>query len=320
MKEKEEKMHLPKITLDDFLSTQEERDAKKLEKVQNISILDISDFPAHPFKVKDDEKMLETVKSIKEYGVLVPAIVRPKEDGKYEMVSGHRRKRACEIAQIEEIPCIVRNLTDEEATIIMVDSNLQREEILPSERAFAYKLKLDAIKKQGQRNDLTSTQLVQKLSVETIADETGESREKIRRYIRLTYLIPELLQFVDNHYLKENEKLTMAIGPAVEISYLSNKEQDILLEAMESSISTPSISQAKQLRAESEKGILTEEKIYSIIEEEKPNQKENEKFTYDKVRKYFPKGYTVEQMRNVIEELLQKYQLQWKNKQKQYDR
>lgn len=320
MKEKEEKMHLPKVSIDDFFMTQEERDAQKLERIQNISINNISEFPDHPFKVKDDEKMFETVESVKEHGVLVPAIVRPKKDGTYEMVAGHRRKRACELAQIEEIPCIVRNLTDDEATIIMVDSNLQREEILPSERAFAYKMKLDAMKRQGQRNDLTSTQVVQKLSVEILADETGESREKIRRYIRLTYLIPELLQFVDNNYLKENEKMTMALAPAVEISYLSNKEQDILLEAMESSLATPSTSQAKRLREESESGELTKEKIYEIIDEEKPNQKENVKFTYDKVKKYFPDGYTVQQMESVIEKLLQKYQLQWQNKQRQYDR
>lgn len=318
MKEKEEKMHLPKVSIDDFFTSQEERDAQKLEKVQKISITEISNFPNHPFKVKDDEKMFETVESIKEHGVLVPAIVRPKEDGTYEMVSGHRRKRACELAQIEELPCIVRNLTDDEATIIMVDSNLQREQILPSERAFAYKMKLEAIKSQGKRNDLTSTQPVQKLSVEVIADEMGESRESVRRYIRLTELIPELLQFVDNHYLRDKENMTMALAPAIEISYLSKNEQDMLLEAMETSLATPSTPQAKRLREESEKGTLTEEKIQDILDEEKPNQKEQVKFTYDKVKNYFPKGYTVQQMQNVIEKLLQKYQLQWQNK--QYER
>ena len=317
MKEKE-KMHLPKVTADEFFLTQKERDEQKLEKIQKISIKDIVSFPNHPFKVKDDEKMFETVESIKEHGVLVPAIVRPKADGTYEMVSGHRRKRACELAQIEEMPCIVRNLTDDEATIIMVDSNLQREEILPSERAFAYKMKLEAIKRQGKRNDLTSTQVVQKLSVEVIADETGESREKIRRYIRLTYLNPELLQFVDNHYLKDKEKITMALAPAVEISYLKVNEQEILLEAIETSLATPSTPQAKRLREESEKGTLTEEKIYDILDEEKPNQKEQVKFSYDKVKDYFPKGYTIQQMQNVIEKLLQKYQIQWQNK--QYER
>ena len=318
MKEKEEKMHLPKVLIDDFFTSQEERDAQKLERIQKISITEISSFPNHPFKVRDDEKMFETVESIKEHGVLVPAIVRPKEDGTYEMVSGHRRKRACELAQIEELPCIVRNLTDDEATIIMVDSNLQREQILPSERAFAYKMKLEAIKSQGKRNDLTSTQPVQKLSVEVIADELGESRESVRRYIRLTELIPELLQFVDNHYLRDKENMTMALAPAIEISYLSKNEQDMLLEAMETSLATPSTPQAKRLREESEKGTLTEEKIQDILDEEKPNQKEQVKFTYDKVKNYFPKGYTVQQMQNVIEKLLQKYQLQWQNK--QYER
>ena len=320
MKENEEKMHFPKVTIDDFFMTQEERDAQKLERIQNLPLNKIFDFPNHPFKVRDDEKMFETVDSIKEHGVLVPAIVRPKENGTYEMVAGHRRKRACQLAQLEEMPCIIRNLTDDEATIIMVDSNLQREEILPSERAFAYKMKLEAIKRQGKRNDLTSTQVVQKWSVEVIAEEMGESREKIRRYVRLTYLIPDILQFVDNHYLNEKEKMKMALAPAVEISYLSNKEQEILLEAMETSIATPSTSQAQRLRAESEKGTLTEEKIYEILDEEKPNQRENVKFTYEKVKKYFPDGYTVQQMESVIEKLLQKYQLQWQNKQKDYDR
>lgn len=324
MKEKEEKMHLPKVTIDEFFTTQEERDTSKLEKIQNISIIDITDFPEHPFKVRDDEKMFETVESIKEHGVLVPAIVRPKADGRFEMIAGHRRKRACELAQIENIPCVVRNLTDDEATIIMVDSNLQREQILPSERAFAYKMKLDAMKRQGQRNDLTCDQVGYKLdnkkSVELLADEVGESKTQVQRYIRLTNLIPELLQFVDNHYLKDNEKMTMALAPAVEISYLSKREQDILLEAMEESLATPSTPQAKKLREESENETLTEEKIYEILDEEKPNQKENIKFTYNKVKQYFPDGYTVEQMQSIIEKLLQKYQLQWQNKQRQYER
>lgn len=319
MKEKEEKMHLPKVTIDDFFTNQEERDAQKLERVQKLRITQISSFPNHPFKVKDDEKMFETVESVKQHGVLVPAIVRPKEDGTYEMVSGHRRKRACELAQIEEIPCIVRNLTDDEATIIMVDSNLQREQIMPSERAFAYKMKLDAMKRQGQRNDLTCNQVGYKLdgkkSVEVLAEEIGESKSQIQRYIRLTYLIPELLKFVDNHYLKDKENMTMALAPAIEISYLSNNEQDMLLEAMETSLATPSTPQAKRLREESEKGTLNEETIQNILYEEKPNQKEQVKFTYDRVKKYFPKGYTIQQMEGVIEKLLQKYQIQWQNKQ-----
>lgn len=320
MSKNEEKMHLPEVvTIDNFFTTQEERDNKELEVIKKIAIKDISDFPKHPFKVRDDEKMFETVESIREHGVLVPAIIRPKGDGEYQMIAGHRRKRACELAQIQEIPCVIRNLTDEQATIIMVDSNLQREQILPSERAFAYKMKLEAMKKQGQRNDLTSTQVVQKLSVEVLAEEMGESREKIRRYIRLTYLIPELLQFVDNNYLNDKEKIRMALTPAIEISYLSSEEQEILLEAIELSLATPSTPQAKRLREESEKGELTEERIYEILEEEKPNQKENIKFTYDKVKKYFPKDYTIKQMQDTIEKLLQKYQLQWQSRQ-QYDR
>ena len=323
MKEKEEKMHLPKVTADNFFMTQEERDAEKLERIQDIPINAITNFPNHPFKVNDDEKMFETVESIKEHGVLVPAIVRPKGNGKYEMVSGHRRKRACELARKEEMPCVIRNLTDDEATIIMVDSNLQRENILPSERAFAYKMKLEAIKRQGQRSDLTSSQVATKLDSATmIGGENGDSRDTVYRYIRLTYLIPELLQLVDNNYLKDKEKATMALSPAVEISYLTNKEQDILLETIEQSLATPSTAQAKKLREESENGALTEEKIWDILDEEKPNQKEQVKFKYDKVKDYFPKGYTVEQMQNVIEKLLQKYQVQWQRekKKKNYDR
>ena len=318
MKEKEEKMHLPKVTIDEFFTNQEERDLRRLEKVQNIVLSNISSFPEHPFKVTDDDKMFETVESIKEYGVLVPAIVRPKEDGTYEMVSGHRRKRACELAEIKEIPCIVRNLTDDEATIIMVDSNLQREQILPSERAFAYKMKLEAMKRQGKRNDLTCDRVGHKLenrkSVDILAEEIGESKSQIQRYIRLTELIPELLKFVDNNYLKNQEEMTMALAPAVEISYLKKSEQDYLLEIMEMTLVTPSTLQAKRLREESEKGTLTDEKMQEIMEEEKPNQKEQVKFPADRIKKYFPKDYTIKQMEDVIEKLLQKYQLQWQSK------
>ena len=316
MKEKEEKMHLPKVSIDEFFTNQEERDEKKLEKIQKIPITEISSFPKHPFKVKDDEKMFETVESIKEHGVLVPAIVRPKDDGTYEMVSGHRRKRACELAQIEKLPCIVRDLTDDEATIIMVDSNLQREQILPSEKAFAYKLKLDAIKRQaGRPKKENSRQAVGNFeSADIVGKENSESGRQVHRYIRLTELIPELLQFVDNHYLKDKDNMTMALAPAIEISYLTKNEQDMLLETMETTLSTPSTPQAMRLRAESEKGTLTEEKIQEILDEEKPNQREQVKFNYNKVKDYFPEGYTIQQMQSVIEKLLQKYQLQWKNK------
>lgn len=256
--------------------------------------------------------MEETVESIKKYGVLYPAIVRKKEDGTYEMVAGHRRKRACQIAELNEMPCIVRELTDDEATIIMVDTNLQREQVLPSERAFAYKMKLEAIRRQGERSDLTSTQPVQKLSIEIIAEQMGVSREKVRRYIRLTELIPEILQNVDNTFLKNEDSLKIALAPAVEISYLTKKEQEILLKAMQMSIATPSTGQAKRLREESEKGTLTEDKIYEILEEQKPNQKEQIKLEYNKVKQYFPKNYTIDQMQKVIERLLEKYQMQWK--------
>lgn len=314
------KMPLPK--LDDLFTTEQERQDSSLEKVVDIALTDIQDFPNHPFKVIVNEEMQEMAQSISDYGVLLPVLVRPLPNGKYQMISGHRRKKASEIANKETMPCIVRKLTDDEATIIMVDSNLQREQILPSERAFAYKMKLDAMKRQGQRNDLTCDRVGHKLegkkSVEILSDELKESVTQIKRYIRLTYLIPELLQFVDNHYLKDKENMTMALAPAVEISYLSNAEQDLLLEAMETSLATPSTPQAKRLREESEKGTLTEEKIQEILDEEKPNQKEQVKFTYDKVKNYFPKGYTVQQMQSVIEKLLQKYQLQWQNK--QYER
>jgi len=300
VKEKEEEMHLPKVNVAKFFTTQEERDEEKLEKVQEISIKEIEPFPEHPFKVRDDEKMFETVDSIKEHGVLVPAIIRIK-DGKYQMVAGHRRQRACELAQKETMPCIIRNLTDEQATIIMVDSNLQREQILPSERAFAYKMKLDAIKRQGERNDLTSTQVVQKLSVEVVADEMGESREKIRRYVRLTYLTEELLELVDNQYLKLKDKLQMSLAPAVEISYLTKNEQDILFEAMEETVVTPSTPQAKRLREESENGTLTEEKIYEVLDEEKPNQKEQVKVPDEELQPYYPKEVvSAEQKRKYI--------------------
>lgn len=208
MTKNENEMHLPKMTSDEFFSTQEERDNKNKEYVKNIPIKEISNFPNHPFKVRDDDKMFETMESVMKYGVLVPAIVREKENGRYEMVSGHRRKRACELAKIDEIPCIIRNLTDDEATIIMVDSNLQRENILPSEKAFAYKMRLEAMKRQAGRpkkeNSVQSAQnLKGKTSREILAEQIGESQDQVRRYIRLTYLIPELLQFVDNQYKKD---------------------------------------------------------------------------------------------------------------------
>lgn len=280
----------------------------KAETVVMIPIEEISDFPNHPFKVRDDEKMIETVASIKKHGVIFPAIVRKKADGSYEMIAGHRRKRACQIAEIDEMPCLVRELTDEEATILMVDTNVQREEILPSERAFAFKMKLDAIKKQGKRVDLTSTPVGEKLSVDIIAEEFGISREQVRRYIRLTELIPELLEMVDK------EKDGIALRPAVEISYMTKKDQKELLDVILLNEATPSEQQAKELRKLSEKGLLERDKIEEILSEEKPNQKEQIKFKVENVKNYFPKGYSVEQMQKVMQKLLEEYQIKWKRR------
>lgn len=280
----------------------------KAETVVMIPIEEISDFPNHPFKVRDDEKMIETVASIKKHGVIFPAIVRKKADGGYEMIAGHRRKRACQIAEINEMPCLVRELTDEEATILMVDTNVQREEILPSERAFAFKMKLDAIKKQGKRVDLTSTPAEEKLSVDIIAEEFGISREQVRRYVRLTELIPELLEMVDK------EKGGMSLRPAVEISYMTKKDQKELLDVILLNEATPSEQQAKELRKLSEKGLLERDKIEEILSEEKPNQKEQIKFKVENVKNYFPKGYSVEQMQKVMQKLLEEYQIKWKRR------
>lgn len=314
MKEKEEKMHLPKVTIDDFFTTQEERDSKYKEYIEYVPLKDIDDFINHPFSVIDDELMDNIVKSINDNGFIPPAIIRRKENGRYEMVAGHRRKMAFKKAHKEKMPCIIKDLTDDEATILMVDTNInQRQIILPSERAFAYKMKLGAEKHQGIKS--TCGQKVHK-SRDDIADDI--SGRQVQRYIRLTELIPELLKFVDNAYLKEEEKITMALAPAVEISYLTKSEQDILLETIETTLSTPSTSQAKRLRQESENKTLTEEMIHEIMEEEKPNQQEQVKLNYNKVKDYFPKGYTVKQMQDVIENLLQKYKMQWKNK--RYDR
>lgn len=280
----------------------------KAETVVMIPIEEISDFPNHPFKVRDDEKMIETVASIKKHGVIFPAIVRKKADGSYEMIAGHRRKRACQIAEINEMPCLVRELTDEEATILMVDTNVQREEILPSERAFAFKMKLDAIKKQGKRVDLTSTPVEEKLSVDIIAEEFGISREQVRRYVRLTELIPELLEMVDK------EKGGMSLRPAVEISYMTKKDQKELLDVILLNEATPSEQQAKELRKLSEKGLLERDKIEEILSEEKTNQKEQIKFKVENVKNYFPKGYSVEQMQKVMQKLLEEYQIKWKRR------
>lgn len=309
-KKKEEKMHLPKVTIDDFFTTQEERDKKDLEYVSMIPVKEITNFPNHPYQVREDEEMLNMAESIKKFGIIHPVIVRKKENGGYEMISGHRRKRACEIAGFKEIKAIVRELTDDEATILMVDSNNQREKVLPSEKAFAYKMKLEAMKRQGKRNDLTSVPLGQKLDNRTtrekIADEFGEGATNIQRYIRLTYLVPELLKIVDE------DKMGLRI--AVELSYLTEDEQKIVADNMEYLDVVPSHAQARIMRDKSEKGELTTEEIEILLEEEKPNQKEQIKFKYDKVKDYFPSGYSIEKMQEVITKLLESYQADWKRK------
>ncbi len=279
MKEQKQDMKLPK--LDDLFTTQEERDYAVAEKVQEINISDISDFPEHPFKVNDDDKMKEMVKSVKEYGVILPVIVRPKENGTYEMISGHRRKRACELAGVKQIRCIVKNLSDDEATILMVDSNIQREEILPSEKAFAYKMKLEAMKHQGKQLETTSDPMEQKLTTrEIIANENGESASNIQRYIRLTELIPELLEEVDNKRI--------AFRPAVELSYLSEENQYVVLNKLEYDEVSPSLSQAIVLKKMQQEGTITEEKIEELLDKEKPNQKEFIKIHNEKIDRYIP--------------------------------
>lgn len=283
MEEQKRKMQLPKITRDEFFTTQEERDLKNKEHVENIKISDIADFPNHPFKVIVDDEMREMSKSIEEYGVLVPVLVRPKQDGKYEMISGHRRKKASELANKDSIPCIIRELTDDEATIIMVDSNMQREHILPSEKAFAYKLKLEALNSQGKRNDLTSYPMETKLdTAEKLGKEFDDSRATVFRYIRLTELIPEILEMVDNGKI--------AFRPAVEISYLTKDEQNMLLDCMEYSDCTPSLSQAIQLKELSRSNELDQDTMDSLMEQEKPNQKEKYKFSVDRLRNLLPRN------------------------------
>ena len=286
-------------SLDDLFSTEEERSKDVVGTVVNIPLSQLHDFPDHPFKVRDDEKMEETVESVKAYGVLVPAIVRQRPDGEYEIVSGHRRKRASELAGLSELPAIVRDLDDDAATIIMVDSNLQRENILPSERAAAYKMKLEAIKRQGERRDLTSTQVGQKLkwAVERVAEDAGESRSQVQRYVRLTELQPELQEMVDSGKI--------AMTPAVEISYLKPKEQELLLETIDSEQATPSLSQAQRMKKLSQVGGLNEDTILSIMsEQKKPELSSNITLPGEKLKKYFPKSYTPAQIENTIFKLL----------------
>ena len=295
----------------DLFSTQEERDNAGRTFVTDLDPAEISDFPNHPFHVRMDEEMERLMESVKERGVLSPVLVRPMPDGGYQMVSGHRRKMAAELAELPTVSCIVRELTDDEAIIIMVDSNLQRERVLPSEKAFAYRMKLDAMKRQGQRTDLTCATPLHKLdgkkSRDILAEQSGESHEQIRKYIRLTNLIPELLDMVDNSVLKEKEKLQMALRPAVELSYLTEDEQKALLETMTIDDCTPSHAQAIKMRSFSEKGKLNADVILSIMQEEKPNQVEQFKMPKDRISKFFSPGTPAQKIEDTIVKALEMY-------------
>ena len=297
MKSSAKKISLTSV--DDLFSTEESRVDEQREKIADIPLSELYPFKDHPFKVIDNEAMFDTAESIKQYGVLVPAIARPREDGGYELVSGHRRKRACELAGLETMPVIIRNLDDDAATIIMVDSNLQRENILPSERAFAFKLKLEAIKRQGSRTDLTSSQVGTKLNRadEIVAEQAGSSRNQVQRYIRLTELIPDLLSMVDEKKI--------AFNPAVELSYLKSEEQLLLIDAMDTEQATPSLSQAQRLKKFSAEGNCTLEAMCAIMSEEKKGEPDRVTLTGDKIKKYFPKNYTPQQMEATIIKLLE---------------
>lgn len=284
-------------SVDDLFSTEASREQAQREKVQEIPLEELHPFPNHPFKVLDDDRMLDTAESIREHGVLVPAIARPRTTGGYELIAGHRRKRGCELAGLATMPVIVRDLDDDAATIIMVDSNIQRESLLPSERAFAYKMKLDAIKRQGARSDLTSLQVAQKLSVQKVGDDVGISKDQVRRYIRLTELIPPLLNLVDERKI--------AFNPAVELSYLKPEEQTILLDAMDSEQATPSLSQAQRLKQFSQQGRLSEDVMRAILSEEKKTEVDRITLSNETLRRYFPRSYTPKQMEETILKLLE---------------
>ena len=285
-------------TLDDLFSTQEMRDDAKLERVRNIPLGELHPFKDHPFKIQNDEEMKRLIESIKKFGTITPALARPLPDGGYELISGHRRLAACQVLELETMPVIVREMTDDEAVIAMVDANLQRETILPSEKAFAYKMKLDAIKHQGVTSSQVGTKLLR--SDEKVALDAGESRNQVQRYIRLTYLIPELLEMVD-----ENK---IAFNPAVEISYLDKSEQRVLLDAMEQNDCTPSHAQAIRLKKFSQEGVLSDQTIYETLAEQKPNQQEQYKFKREEIRKYFPKSYTDKQVYDTVLKLLEQWQ------------
>lgn len=305
---------LPKINisnpLDELFSTEEERQSSQQERIVTINCDEIDSFQKHPFKVRDNQDMDELVESIQKNGVIMPCIVRPKENGRYEMVSGHRRKHAAIRAGLDSLPCIVRDLDDIQATILMVDSNAHRPYILPSEKAYAYKMRLEAMKRQGFRSDLTSAPVGQKFSVEQIAENSTDSKTQIQRYVRLTYLIPELLQMVDNSVEKpiETEALSMAMRPAVELSYLSPENQKIVLDFMQDTLSTPSHAQAIQLREMQNKGILNPQGIYDLLAQEKPNQKPSSKIPINRFSRYFPPNTSAEDIEKGIFKALDFYQ------------
>ena len=286
---------------DDIFSTEESRQEEQREQVRQIPIGELFPFKNHPFKVLDDDSMSDTVESVKQYGVLSPLIARPRPKGGYEIISGHRRQHAAELAGLETLPVIVRQMDDDAAIILMVDSNLQREHILPSERAFAYKMKLDAIKNQGTRSDLTSTQVVSKLrSNEKLGTENNQSRETVRRFIRLTNLIPELLDMVDNK--------TVSFNPAVELSYLSPEQQQEVIRAMDDTQNFPSVSQAKRIKKLAQDGTFTTETVIAIMGEEKKSELDTVTIKNDTLRKYFPRSYTPKQMEDTIIKLLEQWQ------------
>ena len=286
---------------DDIFSTEESRQEEQREQVQQIPIGELFPFKNHPFKVLDDDSMSDTVESVKQYGVLSPLIARPRPKGGYEIISGHRRQHAAELAGLETLPVIVRQMDDDAAIILMVDSNLQREHILPSERAFAYKMKLDAMKNQGTRSDLTSTQVVSKLrSNEKLGAENNQSRETVRRFIRLTNLIPELLDMVDNK--------TVSFNPAVDLSYLSPEQQQEVIRAMDDTQNFPSVSQAKRIKKLAQDGTFTTETVIAIMGEEKKSELDTVTIKNDTLRKYFPRSYTPKQMEDTIIKLLEQWQ------------
>ena len=287
---------------DDIFSTEESRQEQQREQVQQIPIGELFPFKNHPFKVLDDESMQRTVESVEQYGVVSPLIARPRPEGGYEIISGHRRQHAAQLAGLETLPVIVRQMDDDAAVLLMVDSNLQRESILPSERAFAYKMKLEAIKNQGARSDLTSTQVAQKLSVEKVGDDAGVSKDTIRRFIRLTNLIPELLDMVDEKKISFN--------PAVELSYLDENQQRVFLEAMDGTQNAPSVSQAQQLKKMAQCGEFTYEKAFDILGQEKKSELDAVTIKNETLRKYFPRSYTPRQMEEKIIQLLDAWQQQ----------